>query len=172
MKENIREVTLEELSECVQVIQNAFKTVADQYGFTIENAPRFTAFSINENRLKQQLCVEKRPMYVFLLDGKMVGYYSLVLLSEKEIELNNLSVLPEYRHNKIGTKLLQDCFERARKLGAEKIKIGIVEENMVLRAWYEKNGFIIQGRKNLTFSHSIVDIWKRKFENFKNMSRK
>ena len=60
MKENIREVTLEELSECVQVIQNAFKTVADQYGFTIENAPRFTAFSINENRLKQQLCVEKR----------------------------------------------------------------------------------------------------------------
>ena len=141
MKENSREVTLEELPECVQVIQNAFKTVADQYGFTIENAPRFTAFSINEHRLKQQLCVEKRPMYVFLLDGKMVGYYSLALLSEKEIELNNLSVLPEYRHNKIGTKLLQDCFERARKLGAEKIKIGIVEENTVLRAWYEKNGF-------------------------------
>ena len=168
MKENIREVTLEELPECVQVIQNAFKTVADQYGFTIENAPRFTAFSINENRLKQQLCVEKRPMYVFLLDGKMVGYYSLALLSEKEIELNNLSVLPEYRHNKIGTKLLQDCFERARKLGAEKIKIGIVEENTVLR----KMDFIIHSHKNLIFFHLFAAIWKRKFENFKNMSRK
>ena len=47
-------------------------------------------------------------------------------------------ILPEYRNNKIGTKLLQDCFERARKLGAEKIKIGIVEENTVLRAWYER----------------------------------
>ncbi len=151
MKENIREVTLEELPECVQVIQNAFKTVADQYGFTIENAPRFTAFSINENRLKQQLCVEKRPMYVFLLDGKIVGYYSLALLSKKEIELNNLSVLPEYRHHKIGTKLLQDCFERARKLEAEKIKIGIVEENTVLRAWYEKNGFYHTGTQKFDF---------------------
>ena len=90
-------------------------------------------------------------MYVFLLDDKIVGYYSLVLLSKKEIELNNLSVLPEYRHNKIGTKLLQDCFERARKLGADKIKIGIVEENTVLRAWYERYGFHHTGTQKFDF---------------------
>ena len=162
MKENIREVTLEELPECVQVIQNAFKTVADQYGFTIENAPRFTAFSINENRLKQQFCEEKRSMYVFLLDDKIVGYYSLVLLSKKEIELNNLSVLPEYRHNKIGTKLLQDCFERARKLGADKIKIGIVEENTVLRAWYEKYGFYHTGTQKFDFFPFICGYMEKK----------
>ena len=162
MKENIREVTLEELPECVQVIQNAFKTVADQYGFTIENAPRFTTFSINENRLKQQFCEEKRSMYVFLLDDKIVGYYSLVLLSKKEIELNNLSVLPEYRNNKIGTKLLQDCFERARKLGTDKIKIGIVEENTVLRAWYEKYGFYHTGTQKFDFFPFICGYMEKK----------
>ena len=38
--------------------------------------------------------------------------------------------MPEYRNNKIGTKLLQDCFERALELGAEKVKSGIVKGNL------------------------------------------
>ena len=111
---------------------------------------------------RKELEVEKRPMYVFLLDGKIVGYYSLALLSKKEIELNNLSVLPEYRHNKIGTKLLQDCFERARKLEAEKIKIGIVEENAVLRSWYERYGFYHTGTQKFDFFPFICGYMEKK----------
>ena len=47
----IRRMSLEEIPECVNVIRGAFKTVADELGFTEENAPRFTAFATDTNRL-------------------------------------------------------------------------------------------------------------------------
>lgn len=147
----IRHMSIEEIPECVKVICTAFKTVADQYGFTEENASRFTAFATDERRLWYHFCVEKRPMYVFLCGNKIVGYYSLELINEDEVELNNLSVLPEYRHNRIGQRLLEDCLMRVYGLGARKLKIGIVEENTVLRKWYEMNGFEHVGIKKFVF---------------------
>ena len=142
MKDEIRDISVEEIPECVKVIRTAFKTVADEFGFTEENAPRFTAFATDEERLKYQFEVEHRPMYVYLLNGRIVGYYSLARLENDEIELNNLSVLPEVRHMGIGQKLLEDCVERARAMGMKKLKFGIVDENVRLRKWYEKFGFV------------------------------
>ena len=37
----IRQMKVEEIPECVKVIREAFKTVADEFGFTEENAPSF-----------------------------------------------------------------------------------------------------------------------------------
>lgn len=64
---------------------------------------------------------------------------------------DNISVLPGYRHNSIGTVLLNDAFDRAKKRGCERINIGIVEENTVLRKWYEINGFVHTGTKKYDF---------------------
>ena len=147
----IRHMSFEEIFSAVDVIRKAFKTVADEFGFTEENAPRFTAFATDEQRIGYQFLEEHKPMYVYLLGGKIVGYYSLAILNENEVELNNLAVLPEYRHNGIGRKLLNDCFERVKALGADKLKIGIVEENQVLRKWYESNGFIHTGTVKFDF---------------------
>ena len=47
----IREVHREDIPACVNLIKQSFMTVADELGFTEENAPRFTAFAINEERL-------------------------------------------------------------------------------------------------------------------------
>lgn len=137
----IRHMSIEEIPECVDVIRKAFRTVADEFGFTKENAPRFTAFATDADRIRYQFCVEKRPMYVFLYRGKIAGYYSLALIYDEEVELNNLSVLPEFRHMGIGHRLLEDCFVKASQLGAGKVSIGIVEENTVLKKWYEGYGF-------------------------------
>lgn len=57
-------------------------------------------------------------------------------------ELNNLCVLPQYRHKHFGADLLEDAYLKARGKGCIKINISIVEENKVLRKWYEDNGFI------------------------------
>lgn len=147
----IRRMSLEEIPECVNVIRGAFKTVADELGFTEENAPRFTAFATDTNRLGYQFCIEKKPMFVYLYQGSIVGYYSLALLENGNVELNNLSVLPEFRHLGIGEKLVKDAFEKAKALGKEKMEIGIVEENVKLRKWYEKLGFIHTGTKKFDF---------------------
>ena len=147
----IRQVSADDLVNCVNLIRTSFKTVADEFGFTEENAPRFTAFATDESRLKYQFFIEQRPMFVCLIKDIIVGYYSVMLISDDEIELNNLAVIPEYRHNGIGEALVLNCFEFALKLGRKKIKIGIVEENIVLRQWYETLGFIHTGCRKYDF---------------------
>lgn len=137
----IQPVNNNHIQECVEVIKESFLTVAHEFGFTIENAPRFTAFATTELRLSWQLNNENRPMYAFVVDGNIVGYYSLALQENKECELNNLCVLPQFRHQGIGEKLLLHSFQTAKSLGCLKMNIGIVEENQVLKKWYESFGF-------------------------------
>ena len=136
----IQPVNNNHIKECVDVIKECFSTVAHEFGFTIENAPHFTAFATTEQRLFWQLNHENRPMYVFVVDGNVVGYYSLLLQENKECELNNLCVLPQFRHQGIGEKLLFHSFNTAKSLGCSKMNIGIVEENQILKKWYESFG--------------------------------
>ena len=37
-------------------------------------------------------------MFVYEKNGVICGYYSLLMQDNNECELNNLAVLPEYRH--------------------------------------------------------------------------
>lgn len=46
----IQPVNNNNIKECVAVIRESFLTVANEFGFTIENAPRFTAFATTEQR--------------------------------------------------------------------------------------------------------------------------
>ncbi|MBE6944143.1 MAG: GNAT family N-acetyltransferase [Ruminococcaceae bacterium] len=147
----IKEVSEKDISECVNVIRDSFLTVANEFGLTAENASRFTAFATTEDRLKWHLLREHRPMYVFYDKDTIVGYYSLLLQDNNECELNNLCVIPAYRHKGIGAELLKHAFNKAKELNSKKINIGIVEENKVLRKWYESFGFEHTGTKKFEF---------------------
>ena len=69
-----------------------------------------------------------------------------------------LSQLKEYpqvavwvlKENKRAIHLL-DAFVRARELACTRMNIGIVEENQILRKWYERYGFIHTGEKKYDF---------------------
>ena len=147
----IREVKRDELFACADLIRKSFQTVADEFGFTEENAPRFTAFATTEERLKWHLDGEHRLMYLDEEDGRICGYYSLLLRERGECELGNLSVFPEYRHGGIGGKLLRHAVKTAREQGCTVMKLSIVEENTVLRSWYEKNGAEHTGTEKFDF---------------------
>lgn len=147
----IKEVDKKEITECVKVIKDSFITVANNFNFTVENAPRFTAFATTEERLNWHLLGEHRPMYAFYDKDIIVGYYSLLLQDNGVCELNNLCVLPVYRHKGIGEKLLKHAFETARELNCVKMHIGIVEENNVLKKWYEQFGFVHIGTEKFDF---------------------
>lgn len=146
----IRPMEIREIDRCVQVIRDSFMTVADNFGFTQENAPRFTAFAITVERLQWQY-QEGRPMYVWEEEGQIAGYYSLHLQGEQKCELNNLCVLPAYRHRQIGEKLLEHAFAQAREQGCVQMSIGIVEENILLRKWYEAHGAVHVGTEKYDF---------------------
>ena len=55
------------------------------------------------------------------------------------------------REGKIGDALIKDAFRQAAALGCDKMDIGIVEENQVLRKWYESSGFIHTGTRKIDF---------------------
>ena len=147
----IREVFHEDIPACVNIIKQSFKTVADEFGFTEENAPRFTAFATSEERLLWHMDGEHRPMYVYEEAGVLCGYYSLLIQENNECELNNLAVLPEYRHKGIGKQLLEHAYSAARDHDCKLMNIGIVEENTKLRKWYEENGAVHLGTHKFYF---------------------
>ena len=147
----IRKAERADLPECVRVIRNSFQTVADEFGFTKENAPRFTAFATTEERLIWHLEGEHRLMYLDEENGTICGYYSLRLNGDGTCELGNLSVLPEYRHKGIGGRLLQHSVETARAQNCTLMNLSIVEENTVLRKWYERNGAVHTGTEKFDF---------------------
>ena len=58
----IKEVQEKEIAACVKLIRESFATVSNEFGFTEENAPRFTAFATTEDRLRWHLNGEHRPI--------------------------------------------------------------------------------------------------------------
>ena len=147
----IRPVRADDVQACVRVIQSAFATVAEEFEITENNAPRFTAFAVNEERLLWQMENEDRLMFVCCAGDEIVGYYSLLFAGDRSCELNNVSVLPEMRHLGIGGALLQHSFRQARERGCKVMHIGIVEENIRLRRWYEWYGFQHTGTEKFEF---------------------
>ena len=148
----IRAVTHNDIPACTCLIRESFMTVAEEYGITKENAPRFTAFAISEAKLLQQLDDEHRRMFVYENNGgELIGFYSLLLGSGHICDLNNLAVLPAFRHKGIGQALLNHAFDTARNAGCETVRISIVEENKKLRLWYERYGLIHTGTCKFDF---------------------
>ena len=147
----IRKVERADLSACADVIRRSFRTVADEFGFTSENAPRYVAFATDENRLLWHMYSEHRLMFLDEENGVVRGYYSLLLKDGNECELGNLSVLPEYRHRGIGTGLLRHAVGIAREHHCSVMRFSIVEENSRLRKWYEQNGAVHTGTEKFDF---------------------
>ena len=61
-------------------------------------------------------------------NGEIIGYYSLELQDHNQCELNNLCVLPQYRHKHIGAELLADACLKAKKPGAKKLSLIHISE--------------------------------------------
>lgn len=155
----IYEVEKDELSECLAVIHQSFKTVADTFGLTRENCPKHTSF-IPLSFLESQMNWGWH-MYALYAGKKIIGYMS-VSKEEGIFELHNLAVLPEYRHNGFGKLLLDHAKNAVKSLGGKVIRIGIIEESSILKNWYIANGFVHTGTKkfdHLPFTSGYLE-WK------------
>lgn len=138
----IKIVREKDLTKCAELIRKSFMTVAKQFNITQENAPKYVAFAVTHESLKKQFCKEHRTMYAYYNGDDIIGFYSLSIVGNGECELNNLCVLPEFRHEGIGKRLLENSFSEAKKLGCKVMRISIVEENKTLKKWYENFGFV------------------------------
>lgn len=147
--ENIKPLNKSDLSEYAEVIRRSFATVARDFGLTKDNCPYHTSFITNE-RLESKFKDGYYP-YGYFADGKIVGFVALTQINDGVFEMNNLSVLSEYRHFGYGKTLLNYCKEKISSFNGGKIVLDIIEENAVLKSWYAANGFVHTGTKR--FEH-------------------
>lgn len=152
-----------ELNICLEIIRKSFLTVAEEFGLTEKICPSHTAF-MTADKLEKQWG-DGRAMFLYYRGRNPVGYFSLCRCNSNEIELNNLSVLPEYRHFGIGKEMIEYAVNFAKQSGYKKLKIGIVEENTVLKEWYAKLGFVHTGTRSFEHLPFTVGFMERSVRN-------
>lgn len=130
-----------ELREAARIIRESFKTVADEFCLNEMNCPSHPAFFSDESIIAATS--SGTCFYSLYHERNMAGVLALKYLNKNEYSMEKLAVLPEYRHLGYGKKLVEFALDTAREAGAEKMIIGIIDENIALKEWYLALGFTV-----------------------------
>jgi ribosomal protein S18 acetylase RimI-like enzyme len=140
---NFENVILEkDLAVSVKVLNDSHLTVAKEFNFTKQSNPTNNAF-IDVETLRTHLS-KGIDLYLSIVDNVAIGCIAIEK-SSKEIDtyyIEKVSILPEYRHNGYGIKLMDFASDRIKNSGGKKISIALIDSNTKLKEWYLKQGFI------------------------------
>ena len=154
--ENIIEVKDSEI--ITTILNKAFTTVAKQFNYTKENAPKFPAFigsDIIEHGLNKGL-----KMYGYFLEDKLVGCIGYSYYKDQTYFIERLATLPEYRHKGIGRQLMEFAEDRIRNCNGKIAEIHVVDQNILLIEWYKSLGYKkirIDEIKTLPFNSYVMN---------------
>jgi ribosomal protein S18 acetylase RimI-like enzyme len=155
----IRVITGKPLEPSLAVIRRAFGTVAEEMGFTEQNAPTYTAF-ITPERLEESR--KKDGVFWGLFDGgQQVGFVAVDVDKDGKYWMKRLAVLPEFRHGGSGKALVDTVIEYARAKGQKKLYIAMVNEETILKNWYLAMGFketSTASRPDLPFGVAFMEL--------------
>ena len=142
----IKPIVKSDLLSCLEVFHRGYETVAIEFGLTEENCPDRGRASIQFDKLAYEF-ENGALMFGYFLENKTIGFLSLKFDENAICKLNDIIILPEHRHKGYGKELLEFCKNKALERGANKIIIGMIDENNKLKNWYIMNGFINVGYK-------------------------
>ncbi len=131
--------TTKEIKDAVPIIQFSFKTVADDFDLTFDNCPSHPSFITYE-----KLSDLKKKGLIFIglfIDDLQIGFIAIEKVNNDLFYIEKLSVLPPYRHNSYGRKLIDYAIMHVKNMKGKKISIGIINEHSVLKKWYNTIGF-------------------------------
>jgi GNAT superfamily N-acetyltransferase len=136
-----------EVADLRLLINEAFGTVAEEFGLSPANAASNPAFATEAEVLT--FAMRANPGFFGFFKGhRMLGCYALEAKPDV-VYLERLCVLPAARHGGMGRALVADAILRARGLGVPRISIGIMDGNLRLKEWYLSQGFVL--RETRTF---------------------
>jgi diamine N-acetyltransferase len=135
----IREISGPYLQKSVAIIRTAFGKVTSDFGITEENTPVFAAYTTLENL--QDMQARGVKFFGFFLNGSQVGVVGVEQEADGACHMSRLAVLPEYWHGGFGRELVDYVIDYTRGLGVSRLRLGMVNENTVLKKWYLDMGF-------------------------------
>lgn len=136
---HFRPMGLSDLREVMAIERASFTTPWSHFAFIHEIFQNQTAVYI-----------------VAVLEGRVVGY-SGMWLTGGEAHITNLAVDPDLRRRGLGTMVLVEMMDRARRLGATRITLEVRESNEPAQALYRKMGFEPCGLKPGYYSDTSED---------------
>ncbi len=130
----------QDYAQITRLLRRSFLGVAQEMGLTKENCPQHVAF-MTEERLLAQLD-RKDAHCLGIRDGS--GWVGFVAVAPYHgaYEITRLAVAPEHRHKGYGMALMECACKVARQIGLQEIGLGMINENTVLKKWYEERGFV------------------------------
>ncbi|MEH6939274.1 ribosomal protein S18-alanine N-acetyltransferase [Bacillus sp. JJ664] len=90
------------------------------------------------------------------VDQEIIGYCGLWVIID-EGHITNIAILPEYRGNGLGEKLLIAVMDTARELGAETLTLEVRVSNDVAKGLYRKLGFQDGGIRKSYYTDNYED---------------
>lgn len=136
----IREATESDISNLVELIRKSFANVAQQLELNEKDHPRCTSF-YTKDRMADDFTNGIR-YYILMHNNKLVGCVAMEIPNKDFCCLIRLAVMPEYRKQGLGEKLVGHILNLARQTGLKQVKIGIVANADRLIKWYKNFGFV------------------------------
>jgi ribosomal protein S18 acetylase RimI-like enzyme len=127
------------INDSALVIRNSFRTVAKEFNLTRTNCPTHPSFVT----IRQLTELKKKGLNFFggFLGKTQVGFVALEKVDEALYYMEKLAVLPDYRHQGYGRKLVEFAVDCVGSHNGKKISIGTIDEHTILKDWYTKLGF-------------------------------
>lgn len=105
------------------------------------------------------------PSNTFLLaelDRRAVGYAKLrrgsapdFLMSENLAEIQRIYILSKFARKGVGAGLIAKCCERAAAEGYAGVFLGVWDENLAAKAFYESQGFTLRGETDFHYGNGV-----------------
>jgi len=145
----IKEITGDsQLESSLNVIRDAFSTVAKELSLTQESAPTHPFFSTRE----QLIALHKKAAFFGLyVDEAQAGFVAVEKAEGGAYFLGRLAVIPQIRHQGYGRKLVEFALDYAKQQGGKKVALGTIDEHRILIDWYKTLGFMETGTRK--FEH-------------------
>jgi len=139
----IREATRDDAATLLRLIQQSFQIVYDRLGLTPENF-KYHASLFGPEWILEQMDAGSR---FFLLEdgGEVVGCVAWKPEEGGAVQMRRLAVLPAHRGKGHGRRLVDHVLAEARRMGVQRVTLGMWADDLPLRQWYERLGFAVTG---------------------------
>lgn len=147
MEYNFRNCTLEDFDFLFDLKKQNFKWYVDKiWGWKDED---------QKQRLKQDLNEHLEHKRIILLNDKMIGVYAVHTTDDGDLFINEISILKDYQHQGIGSKILKQQLIENHNKGIRTI-LQVFKDNPA-KNLYERLGFKVYGENETHYQMENIN---------------
>jgi ribosomal-protein-alanine N-acetyltransferase len=120
---------------------------ADRVGSILRSSPEASPWSIDDLLRFSENAFGQRAIFLVCESSGEVTAFLMARTVGDEAELLNIAVSPAHRCSGQATQLLKCAMDQLRGSAVHAIFLEVRESNMPARAFYEKHGFSVSGKR-------------------------